>query len=101
MISLTQELHQHLEHKEQLDLMVLNFSKAFDKVPHQCLIYYGKTVEPRDARVYPCLDLVLFVGPILKGVIDRETLDWVSIELGVPQGTTFGQVLFLVLIMLL
>ena len=33
---LTQELHQHLEDKKQVDMIVLDFSKAFDKVPHQC-----------------------------------------------------------------
>ena len=34
LLSLTQELHEHLENKSHIDLIVLNFSKAFDKVPH-------------------------------------------------------------------
>ena len=38
LISLTQELHEHLEKKSQIDLIVLDFSKAFYKVPHQRLM---------------------------------------------------------------
>ncbi len=37
LLSLTQELHEHLEKKSQIDLIILDFSKAFDKVPHQRL----------------------------------------------------------------
>ena len=33
LLSLTHELHEHLEKKSQIDLIVLDFSKAFDKVP--------------------------------------------------------------------
>ena len=38
LLSLTHELHEHLEKKSQIDLIVLDFSKAFDKVPHQRLM---------------------------------------------------------------
>ena len=38
LLSLTQELHEHLEKKSQIDLIILDLSKAFDKVPHQRLI---------------------------------------------------------------
>ena len=34
LIGLTQELHERLEEKAQVDMIVLDFSKAFDKVPH-------------------------------------------------------------------
>ena len=37
LLSLTQELHEYLEKKSQIDLIVLDFSNAFDKVPHQRL----------------------------------------------------------------
>jgi hypothetical protein len=38
LLSLTQELHQNLEDYEQVDMVVLDFSKAFDKVPHKRLM---------------------------------------------------------------
>ena len=31
LIGLTQELHEHLEEKGQVDMVILDFSKAFDK----------------------------------------------------------------------
>ena len=38
LISLTQELHEKLEKKSQVKMIVLDFSKAFDKVPHKRLM---------------------------------------------------------------
>ena len=35
----TEELVQNYEDKIQTDLIVLDFSKAFDVVPHQCLLH--------------------------------------------------------------
>ena len=35
----TDELFQNFESKTQTDVVVLDFSKAFDVVPHQCLLY--------------------------------------------------------------
>ena len=34
LLGLTQELDEHLEEKKQVDMFVLDFSKAFDKVTH-------------------------------------------------------------------
>ena len=34
LLGLTQELHEHLEEKKQVDMFVLDFLKEFDKVPH-------------------------------------------------------------------
>ena len=38
LIGLTQELHECLEEKVQVDMIVLDYSKVFDKVPHQRLM---------------------------------------------------------------
>ena len=38
LFSLTQELHENLDEKEQVDMVVLDFAKAFDKVPHKRLM---------------------------------------------------------------
>ena len=38
LLSLTQQLHEWLEEKTQADMTVIDFSKAFDKVPHQRLM---------------------------------------------------------------
>ena len=45
LLKLTTTLHTNLENRKQTDLIVLDFSKAFDKVSHTKLIskidYYG------------------------------------------------------------
>ena len=38
LLGLTQELHEHLEEKKQVDMIVLDFLKEFDKVPHHQLM---------------------------------------------------------------
>jgi len=39
LISLTQEITNHLHYGIQIDLIILDFSKAFDKVPHKKLLF--------------------------------------------------------------
>ena len=96
LISLTQELHQHLEDKKQVDMIVLNFSKAFDKVPHQRLMTkmwnYGI-----QGSTHAWIKSFL-LGRSQRVVVDRETSDWVPVESGVPQGTVLSLVLFLAFI---
>jgi len=42
LISLVEEVQQALDHHHQIDLVMLDFSKAFDKVPNQSLLqFYG------------------------------------------------------------
>ena len=39
LISFTQEIFENLEDEKQADLFIMDFSKAFDKVDHNLLIY--------------------------------------------------------------
>ena len=45
LILTVEDLRVNLDHGDQMDTIILDFSKAFDKVPHQCLIrklqFYG------------------------------------------------------------
>ena len=84
-----------LENKQQTDLIVMDFSKAFDTVPHQRLLrklshcgivgnihsWFNKFITTRKQRV----------------VVGGENSHWVDVLSGVPQGTVVGPLLFLII----
>ena len=74
----------------QIDIAVLDFSKAFDTVPHDGLLsklkHYGI-----DDKIW------LWISNFLKQrvVVDGIQTDLVTVDSGVPQGTVLGPILFL------
>ena len=85
-----------MDHRKQVDLILLDFSKAFDTVPHQCLLtkleHYGiqgdihrwinSWLSQRTQRV----------------VVDGESSEFIRVMSGVPQGTVLGPLMFLLYI---
>ena len=96
LLSTIEDLAKNLDDGADIDLQIFNFSKAFDKVPHQRLLsklhYYGiqgKTLgwinswlTERSQRV----------------VVDGEASSLVKVTSGVPQGTVLGPLMFLLFI---
>ena len=88
-----QDLMTCRDQKTQIDMAVLDFSKAFDTVPHDRLLgklaFYGITgpvlnwttafLKNREQRV----------------VVDGEQSKSAAVDSGVPQGTVLGPLLFL------
>ena len=83
------------EHK-QTDLIIMDFAKAFDKVPHRRLLhkldYYGIRGSTHK-----------WVSSWLSGrsqqvVLDGQASYPVSVLSGVPQGSVLGSILFLIFI---
>jgi ribonuclease P/MRP protein subunit RPP40 len=96
LLSLTQELHQNLEDKEQVDMVVLDFSKAFDKVPHKRLMTKLRNYGIR-GNTHKWIESFL-VNRTQRVVVDGEASDWAEVQSGVPQGTVLGPILFLAFI---
>ena len=85
-----------LDKRQQHDLIVLDFSKAFDRVPHERLLrkmdHYGirgNTLEWIRA---------FLTDRVQQVTVEGATSDSIQVLSGVPQGTVLGPLLFLVFI---
>ena len=79
-----------------VDVIYLDFQKAFDKVPHQRLILKLKSHGMGNS-------IINWIEQWLTGrrqrlVVDGEVSSWKSVLNGVPQRSVLGPILFLVYI---
>ena len=96
LISIVEELQLALDCHQQVDLIMLDFSKAFDTVPHQHLLkklsFYGI-----DGKLHHWLSTWL-TKRSQRVVVDGCESEYVSVLSGIPQGTVLGPVMFLLYI---
>lgn len=89
-------LAEALDDKQQTDVLILDFSKAFDSISHRRLIFKldhhgicGKTLGWIKTWL---------TNRTQKVVVDGETSNEISVQSGVPQGTVLGPLMFLLYI---
>ena len=91
-----EDITESINNGKDVDIVYLDFSKAFDKVAHRRLIKklenYGITGT-----------LLNWIQDFLSNrkqrvVIKGESSDWTDVTSGIPQGSVLGPILFLVYI---
>ena len=90
LIEFIDDLTSNLDKGQQVDILVMDFAKAFDKVCHSLLIHKLQHYGIRgkiSSWIEGCLSKYV--------VLDGERSEPVSVESGVPQGSVLGQGLFL------
>lgn len=96
LLTLAQELVSGLDRKHQYDLIILDFSKAFDRVPHERLMrkldHYGIR-----GNTYNWIRAFL-INRTQQVLVEGASSESVSVISGVPQGTVLGPLLFMLFI---
>ena len=94
--SLIEDIARKTSHGKQTDLILLDFSKAFDNVNHTKLLLKLHSFGIRNATIH-------WIQAFLsnrqqKVVVKGEESDSVPFTSGVPQGSVLGPILFIVYI---
>ena len=91
-----EEITKWVDEGSPVDVIYLDFQKAFDKVPHQRLILNLKSHGMGNSRINWIEQWL--TDRRQRVVVDGEVSNWKSVLSRVPQGSVLGPILFLVYI---
>ena len=96
MLCFLEEITKWIDVGSPVDIIYLNFQKAFDKVPHQRLLLILRAHSIGDS-ITDWIEQWL-ADRTQRVVVDGEVTNWKSVLSGVPQGSVLGPILFLIYI---
>ena len=88
-----EDLLQGYDSNTQIDCAILDFSKAFDTVPHKKLLHKLSSYGIH-GQIHSWLTQFL-TARTMQVVLEGQTTRQVTVDSGVPQGTVLGPILFL------
>ncbi len=96
LIHTLEDVHHHVHQGKQVDMLILDFTKAFDKIPHKWLLtklyHYGIRVNnQRWLRHW-------LTNRTQQVILDGEQSMLNDVTSGLPQGTVLGSLMFLLYI---
>ena len=90
---MVEDIHLAMDHSHQVDVIFIDFQKAFDKVPHHRLLnklyHYGIR-----GKIHEWISTWLTQRVVINGYESS----FAQVQSGVPQGTVLGPLMFLLYI---